>query len=238
MAIRAKVKYMKIKLLIVLITFAALAILSIAGFYVYKFLNQPSDATKLPEVNLVINNKNTNNGETSGQKTEDPLEETRIVKEEFEMTLPAGWQEADTPPEGIWLMAIDAKEDVSGGAFQKLDFRTNFSVKSDDITRYASINSFEDYVSSVKTSLTQTITGISFGKEEQKTVNGLPAIFIECASRQEDADFKTLLVFIKASDNIVYAVSFNAFLDSWEAYKDSFYLTAESFKLKYNIELQ
>jgi len=228
---------MKIKLLIVLITFAALAVLSIAGFYVYKFLDRPSDATKLPDVNLVINNRNTDDEENISPKTEDLLEETRIMKEDFEMTLPAGWQEADTPPEGIWLMAIDAKEDVSGGAFQKLDFRTNLSVKSDDITRYASIGSFEDYVSSVKTSLTQTITGISFTAEDQKTINGLPAIFIECASRQEEADFKTLLVFIKASDNIVYAVSFNTFRDSWSEYKDLFYLTAETFKLKYSIDL-
>lgn len=237
MEICAKVKYMKIKFLIVAITFVGLAILSIAGFYAYKFLNRPANSTEFPNVNLFINNKGAEAEEKPDLKSEEVLKETRVLKDEFEMTLLPGWQEANTPPEGIWLMAIDAKEDVSAGVFQKLDFRTNFSVKSDDITKYANIGSFEDYVSSVKTSLIQTIPSISFTSEEQKTINGLPAIFVECSSRQEEADFKTLLVFVKASDNIVYAISFNTFQDSWQKYRSLFYWMAESFKLKYKIDL-
>jgi len=220
---------MKIKLLIVVITFVVLAVLGIAGFYIYKILNRPAGSTALPA--------ETEENFENPPAGEEALKETRVIKEEFEMTLPPGWQEATTPPEGIWLMAIDVKEDVSRGVFQKLDFRTNFSVKSDDVTKYAGISSFEDYVASVKTSLVQTISGINFGQEEQKIINGLPTIFIECSSRQEEADFKTLLVFVKASDNIVYAISFNTFQDSWSTYKDLFYWIAESFKLKYKIEL-
>jgi len=226
---------MKIKFLVVILTFMSLAVLSVAGFYIYQFFNRPADSTQLPNVNLVINNKGSETEEGAETKIEETLKETRVLKEDFEMTLPSGWQETDTPPEGIWLMAIDTREDVSGGVFQKLDFRTNLSVKSDDITKYAGISSFEDYISSVKASLVQTIPSIDFIGETEKTVNGLRAIFIECSSLQEEADFKTLLVFVKASDNIIYAVSFNTFQDSWLVYKSLFYWMAESFKLKYKI---
>jgi hypothetical protein len=237
MAVCVKVKNMKIKILVVAITFVVLAALSAAGFYIYKNINQPASPTELPNVPLVINNGGVETGEESEVKNEEVLKETRLLKDDFEITLPPGWQEATSPPEGILLMAIDAKEDVSGGIFQKLEFRTNLSVKSDDITRYASVGSFEDYVAGVKTSLIQTISGISFISEEQKMINGVQAVLIECSSRQEEADFKTLIIFIKGNDSAVYAISFNTFQDSWPVYKSLFYWMAESFKLKYKIEL-
>ncbi len=221
---------MKIKILVAAITFVVLAALSVAGFYIYKNINQPTSPTELPNVPLIINSRGVEAGE-------EVLKETRLLKDDFEITLPPGWQEATSSYEGILLLAIDVKEDVSGGNFQKLNFRTNLTVKSDDIARYASVGSFEDYVNSVKTSLTQAISGISFIQEEQKMINGVRAILIECSSRQEEADFKTLLVFVKSNDSIVYAISFNTFQDSWPVYESLFYWIAESFKLKYKIEL-
>jgi len=223
---------MKIKILVVAITFIALAALSVAGFYIYKnYLVKPE--TKVEE-NEAAPSGSENGPEDSGQEA---LKETRLVKNGFEITLPPGWQEATTLPEGILLMAIDTREDASGGVFKKLDFRTSLSIKSDDIANYANLGSFEDYVASVKTSLIQTISGISFAGEEQKMINGAQAILIECSSRQEEADFKTLLVFVKGNNSAVYALSFNTLQDSWSVYKSLFYWTAESFKLKYKIEL-
>jgi len=235
MAVCVKVKNMKIRILVAVITFVVLAALSVAGFYIYKNLNQPASPTEMPNVPLVINNGETKAGVELKTKNEEVLNETRLLKENFEITLPSGWQEATSTLKGILLMAIDAKEDVSGGIFQKLDFRTSLSVKSDDITRYATVGSFENYVSSVKTSLIQAIPSISFISEEQKMINGVQAILIECLSRQEEADFKTLLVFVKGNDSTVYAISFNTFQDSWPVYKSLFYWMAESFKLKYKI---
>lgn len=222
---------MKINILVAAITFVVLAALSAAGFYIYKNLNRLVSPTELPNVPLVTNSENPPTGE------EEILKETQLLKDGFEITLSPGWQEATSPPEGILLMAIDAKEDVSSDIFQKLDFRTNLSVKSDDITRYASVGSFEDYVASVKTSLIQVIPSINFVQEEQKMINGVQAILIECSSRQEEADFKTLLIFVKGNDSTVYAISFNTFQESWLTYKSLFYWMAESFKLKYKIEL-
>jgi len=215
---------MKTKLIMALIAaVAVLAGVGAAGFYFYKNLTQPSSSTELPK---------TENPPAGGEEVS---KETRLVKNDFEITLPPGWQEATSSYEGILLLAVDTQEDVSGGVFQKLDFRTNLSVKSDDLAKYAAVGSFEDYVASVKTSLVQAIPGISFIQEETKMINGVQAVLIECSSRQEDADFKTLLVFVKGSGSTVYAISFNAFQDSWPTYRSLFYGMAESFKLKYKI---
>ncbi|MFH1780990.1 MAG: hypothetical protein ABH841_03245, partial [Candidatus Nealsonbacteria bacterium] len=224
---------MKIKILIVVITCAVLAGLSLAGFYIYKNFNRPINVTELPSIPLSINDGKAKIDEDSAEQPDEGevLKETRILKENFEIILPPGWQEATTPPEGVLFMAIDAEQDISGGLFQKLDFRTNLAIKSDNITKYADISSFEDYVASIKISLIQAISGINCTQDEQKTINGAQAVSIECSSRQEEADFKTLLVFVKGNNNAIYAISFNTFQDSWLMYKDLFYRMAESFKL-------
>ena len=134
-------------------------------------------------------------------------------------------------------MGIDSREDISDPLFAKLGFRTNFAVKSEDRHKYSAVNNLEEYVESIKTSLTQSVPGIKLTLEEPKTINGNKAIFIECESTQNEVSFKTLLVFIETGDQVVYAISFNTFQDSWPNYRDAFYQIAESFKPKYQIEL-
>ena len=219
---------MKIKILFTAITFVVLAVLSVAGFYIYKNLIKP-EVIEGPPVTIGEGNPAT------GEK--EILKEVRLSKGDFEITLPPGWQEATSTSEGFLLLAFDAKEDVSGGNFQKLDFRTNLSIKSDDLKKYSSLDTLEKYVESMKISLIQAVPGINFIQEERKTINGAQAIFIECSSRQKEADFKTLLIFVKGNDSIVYAISFNTFQSSWENYQGIFEQIAQSFKLKYKIGL-
>ena len=216
---------MKIKIFIVAITVTVLFVLSAAGVLLYQNLNKSEIKKELPVI-----------GESPTDR-EEILKETRLLKDEFEITLPPGWQEATSANANFLLLAFDDQEDISGGNFQKLDFRTNLSIKSDDLSRYSSLDTLEKYVESMKTSLIQAIPGIAFVKEDQKTINGNESFFIELSSRQKEIDFKTLLMFIKGNDNIVYAVSFNTFQGFWENYQGVFEQIAQSFKLKYKIEL-
>lgn len=229
MAVCAKVKNMKIKILFAAIAFVVLTVLSAAGFYIYKELIKPEVKEGPP---ATIGEGNPPAGGSS-----DVLKETRLIKDGFEIILPPGWQEATSSSEGFLLLAFDGKEDVSIGNFQKLDFRTNLSVKSDDLGKYSSLDTLEKYVESMKISLIQAVPGINFIQEGQKTINGAQAIFIECSSRQRENDFKTLLIFVKGSDSAIYAISFNTFQGSWLKYKGVFEQIAQSFKLKYKIGL-
>ncbi|OGZ20292.1 MAG: hypothetical protein A2654_01865 [Candidatus Nealsonbacteria bacterium RIFCSPHIGHO2_01_FULL_43_31] len=214
---------MKIKIFIVAITVTVLFVLSAAGVLLYQNLNKSEIKKELPVI-----------GESPTDR-EEILKETRLLKDEFEITLPPGWQEATSANANFLLLAFDAQEDISGGNFQKLDFRTNLSIKSDDLSRYSSLDTLEKYVESMKVSLIQSVPGINFIREEQKIINGVQAIFIECSSRQEEADFKTLLVFVQGGNDIIYAISFNTFQSSWADYQDVFEQISRSFKLRYDI---
>ncbi|OGZ25264.1 MAG: hypothetical protein A2922_01145 [Candidatus Nealsonbacteria bacterium RIFCSPLOWO2_01_FULL_43_36] len=214
---------MKIKIFIVAITVTVLFVLSAAGVLLYQNLNKSEIKKELPVI-----------GESPTDR-EEILKETRLLKDEFEITLPPGWQEATSANANFLLLAFDDQEDISGGNFQKLDFRTNLSIKSDDLSRYSSLDTLEKYVESMKVSLIQSVPGINFIREEQKIINGVQAIFIECSSRQEEADFKTLLVFVQGGNDIIYAISFNTFQSSWADYQDVFEQISRSFKLRYDI---
>ena len=162
--------------------------------------------------------------------------ETLLVKDDFTITLPVGWQEVTDFPE-VLVMAIDAREEITNEKAKNIDFKTNFSIKSDDIGKYSKLHGAQEYIESVKTSLVQLIPSIEFTHEEQGIIDGNNAFFIECESTQEGINFKTLLVFIEGSNNIIWVISFNTFQNSWLTYRDLFYQIAESFRLKYKLEL-
>lgn len=228
---------MKIKILVTAITLVILAILSAAIFFIYKIISKPEIQQEKSPAAAGEVSSSTDSAESPNSPADEKevLEETRLLKNDFELILPPGWQEATSSLEEILAIGIDAQEDIADGKFQKFNFRTNFTIKSDDLSKYSSADTLDKYVESVKTSLMQTIPSIKLIKEEQKTINGSQAILIECSSSQEGVGFKTLLVFVKGKDNILYAISFNTFQSSWAKYQSVFEQIAQSFKLRYGI---
>ena len=194
----------------------------IAGYLIYVIGGMPSQpAVEETAVSL--------SPENSGQEKKQTDKETLLVKDGFTVILPPGWQETPNFPE-VLLMAVDAGEEIVNEKAREIGFRTNFSIKGDDLKKYDKEYSIEEYASSIKTALIQAISGIEFTYEDQGIINNNNAFFIECQSTQEEIDFKTLLVFIEGNDDIIWALSFNALQNSWSAYQDSFYQIAESFK--------
>ncbi len=215
------------KIVTILITLVVLLGLAAAGFLFYRNLIKPAtEKQETPPVVPVV-------GEEVSPPAggEEILKETVLAKDDFTITLPAGWQEVSDFPD-VLAMAADAQEQITDVKLKNLGFRTNLSVKSDDLSKYSQIQGIQDYIESIKTSLVQLVIGIKFTVEKEDTVDTRRAIFIECESRQQDIDFKTLLVFIEGDNQAVWAISFNTLQDSWATYRDSFYQTAGSFKLK------
>lgn len=160
------------------------------------------------------------------QAEEETLKETLLTKEGFEITMPPGWQEI---PDiiGALVMVIDAQEEIVN---EDIDFRTNLTIKKDDLGEYETLNSLQEYIESIKTSLIQAISVIEFTDEKEGTIGDNDASFIECESTIDQVDFKTLLVFVEESNGIVWGLSFNTFQESWVTYRNTFYQMAESFK--------
>jgi hypothetical protein len=174
-------------------------------------------------------------GEGSPEETP---QETVVTKDDFSLTLPAGWQEI-APPTGtemtVLVMAVDSQEEITDGRVEEASFRTNFSLKSDNLAEYTQNYSLSEYVEEVKTGLIQAISNIEFTEQSEQTIDGYDAILVECESTQQEINFKTLLVFIKGNNDILWALSFNTLYDSWPKYQDVFYQIAESFKLRYEM---
>lgn len=227
-----KIEHVNQKIVTILTIVVVLLALVAAGFLSYKNLIKP--AMEKAGASPAAGEKNgeaSKNGETKpAAGPGETLKETTLVKAEFTITLPPGWQEVPDFPD-VLAMAIDTQETITA-ELEDVDFRTNLSIKSDDLSKYSQVQGIQDYVESIKASLVQLIPGIKFTFEDEDTVDTRRAIFVECESRQEDIDFKTLLVFIEGDDQAVWGLSFNTLQESWPAYRDVFYQMAESFKLE------
>ena len=158
-------------------------------------------------------------------------QETFLIKDGFSIILPAGWQEIALDSIEVLLMAVDVTEEITDEKAIEAEFMTNLSIKSDDFKKYEKEYTFEEYVYAVKENLTQSITIIEFTYGNTDIIDGNETFFLEIESTQNEVSFKTLLVFIKDSNNIVWVMSFNTLRDSWLAYKDLFYQITENFKL-------
>ena len=201
------------------VTLLILLGIAAAGFLVYRNLTKPAaEGGYVPE-------------SSEPQKEEPQEQETILVKNDFTIVLPVGWQEAISNAD-VLMVAIDDREEIDRAKLGGIDFRTNFSVKADDMSQYNKVQNMQDYVNSVKTSLIQMIPGIQFASEEEGTIDGRPAVFVECRSTQQNINFETLLVFIEGNYDEVWAISFNTLEDSRTNYRDAFYQIARSFKLK------
>lgn len=222
-----------------ILVFILILILIIAGLvYYFAFWQKEGVSEEEPELSnsatvYCLEQECQKGEEITPEEPAFEEKETPLVKDDFSLILPPGWQEVSAPPE-ILVMAVDTREEITDEKVKETGFRTNLSIKSDDLQKYSKEYSVEEYANSIKTSLTQLIPGIEFTREEQGAIDGNNAFFAECESTQEDIDFKTLLVFIKG-ENILWALSFNALKDSWLTYRDLFYQIAESFKLRFEI---
>src|SRR3989344_5175815 len=134
----------------------------------------------------------------------------------FSINVPDGWMKNSKA--GDWPVIItNVREEISNEKAKEMNFQTNVSVNLAD-PKGVSAN---DYIENVKTQLIQNIPTIKIVKEEEGSINGKEAHFIEIGSNQLDIDFKTLLVFVK-DENIIWAISFNTLKDSWGTYQNMF----------------
>lgn len=200
---------MKSKIIISIVAIAVL-VLGAAGFLFYRnFFDKPAQEPV--------------------QSPEETPQESTIIKDGFSIILPVGWQEINNNT--VLMMAVDTENEIVDPALEKIGFQTNFSLKKDNFSKYAGIDDMQAYVEDIKVSLVQMISGIKFTAEEKGTIDGRPAVYIECLSTQREISFKTLLVFVGGQDQDVWAISFNTSEYLWPSYRDLFYHIAGSFKL-------
>ena len=161
-----------------------------------------------------------NNQPTNGQS------QNKLVTDYFEISLPAGWQQA-TPPVGASAMAV-SNEEITDAAAQKINFKTYVAVSYDTLQG----KSLSEYLQSIENQLKQAIPDVVFSQEHDAVINNRTARAIEADLTQQGVNFKLLMVAVKGNGDDVWVMSFNTLQSSWMAHQETFSDIANSFKLK------
>ncbi|TSC95875.1 MAG: hypothetical protein Athens101410_321 [Parcubacteria group bacterium Athens1014_10] len=162
----------------------------------------------------------------SGEESQ-PNQNNILATADFSLNKPAGWREVPAPT-GVSAMVVNADEEIIDEAVKKINFKSYLSIGYDTFNG----RSEEEYVKYIKDSLVQAVPGIIFTDEKSNVIGDKNFYFIESEVNQKGADFKVLIVLIKGKNNDVWTISFNTTKNYWPNYKDLFYQTAQSFKLK------
>ncbi len=168
-----------------------------------------------------------NNQAGGNNQTDAGQSQNKLVTDDFEISLPVGWQQA-APPVGASAMAVDNNEEISDPAAQKINFKTYVAVSYDTLQG----KSLSEYLQSIKGQLQQALPGTVFSQEHDAVINSRTARAFEVDLTQQGASFKILIVAIKGEDDDVWTMSFNTLQNSWMAYQETFSGIANSFKLK------
>jgi len=190
---------------VILVIILVILITGAIGFYLYK------------------------NGKLTGQKPEEgapQTEENIVTKDGFSLKMPDGWTEVANP-QGSLMTAVDANEVITDVNAQQLNFRSYFSVIPDNLGDKTK----EQYYQEIKDSLKQAFPDVLFSREDTGVVDNKDTYFLEAEFNQEGVDFRVLLV-INMGENDIWIISFNTLKSSWDNYKDVFYNTAKSFKVR------
>lgn len=189
-------------------------------------VNEPSGSAAPNKVPAVSQEKTGSGaGENNRAKTEQS--QNKLATDDFSINLPVGWKQT-APVMGASAMAINANENISDPAAQKINFKSYFAISYDTLQN----KSMSEYLQTVKSGLQQAIQDAVFTKEQDMTMGSRSAHAIEMELTQQGVNFKILMVVIAGQGKDIWVISFNTTKSSWDGYKEMFYSTANSFNLK------
>ncbi|MDD5696688.1 MAG: hypothetical protein PHO90_01775 [Candidatus Pacebacteria bacterium] len=170
--------------------------------------------------------KNNQTAEGNNQPT-DGQSQNKLVTDDFELVLPAGWQQT-TAPVGASAMAVNNNENLNDAAAQKINFKTYVAVSYDTLQG----KTLNEYLQGIEDQLKQAIPGVVFSEKNNATINSRPALGVEANLAQQGVNFRLLMVAVKGDNDDVWVMSFNTLQASWMEYQGTFSDIANSFKLK------
>jgi len=209
---------MKNKIAIIVLIIVVIVVAAGISFYFIQKNKAPVNSVEntTPPIQSEINNQT--NSEQSQNK---------LVTDDFEINLPEGWRET-APAMGASAMAVNADEQLTDPAAQKINFRSYFAVSYDTLQG----KSLSEYMQGIKNYLQQITFGAVFAQEHDTIINNQPARAFEASFTQQGVNFKILMVAVKGAGDDVWVMSFNTLQDTWTEYQKTFSDIAGSFRLK------
>jgi hypothetical protein len=167
-------------------------------------------------------------GNGDGSQENPPVSQmvNNIVTDDFQITPPPGW-EGRPAPEGLLAIAIKPNEAITDPAAVKIGFKSYLAVTRDNLQGKTK----EDYVNFIGEELKKASLSVSLDTTWSTKVDGRDATVLDVSMNQQNVDFKASIFLVWDGED-VWAISFNTTEDKWNEYKDSFFTSGSSFKLK------
>ena len=147
---------MKNKIIIIALIVLGIILAVLVGFYFIRQNQAPVENQEKMDGGTRVNNQ-TNNEQS----------QNKLVTDDFEVTLPAGWEKT-APAMGTSAMAVNRNEKLDDPAAQKINFKSYFAVSYDMLQG----KSLSEYLQTVKNQLSQTISNVVFANERDIMING------------------------------------------------------------------
>jgi hypothetical protein len=150
-----------------------------------------------------------------------------IEKEEYSFKPLAGWKES-RPPAGVNLMLVNTEEKTGDEALDRINFKSYLAVSYDTLNG----RNETEYIDYLKEQIRQASANVNFLSENSQRINNNDAYVMEAEIAQGGANFKVLIAVIGDTGEGRWILSFNTGQITWENYRDEFYQTIDSFRLK------
>jgi hypothetical protein len=151
---------------------------------------------------------------------------SNIVTDDFQITPPPGW-EGRPAPEGVLAIAINPSEIMTDQEAVKIGFKSYFAVNNDDLQG----KTREEYIRFMEEEIGKISSSMNFDTVWTTKANGKDATVLDISINRQNVDFKISLFLVWNGED-VWVISFNTTEDKWEEYKDVFFTSGTSFKLK------
>ncbi|MFA4833470.1 MAG: hypothetical protein WC619_01320 [Patescibacteria group bacterium] len=154
-------------------------------------------------------------------------EDEILNKDGFSVMVPKGWKEVAAPT-GVSAMVVNAGEEITDPALQKINFKSYYSVSYDTLKE----RTREEYITYIKDMVKQFAPDIIFSAEESFKIKDGDAYRLEANLTQQGANFRVLIFLISGKNGDIWNMSFNSGANNWDKNKEIFSRIAESFTAK------
>jgi len=187
------------------------------GMYLYgksKNIKIDPSASKVPANSL------------KNQKNNPPKENGPYVGEDFTIVAPPGWIQTHIP---TTIVSFHNSQEAhpSGSAAEKINFKSYMAI-SFDTTQGKNL---DEIIKLVKQQTASVAPSVSFNSENDGTIDGRPAEFLEAELTQQDVEFKVIIAIVFKEDKY-FTISANTTAQKWSEYKNLLYDAINSFKFK------
>jgi len=184
----------------------------------------------LPENGEVENQPELSDDQEVGRDINQPATQketgNNLVTDDFQITPPPGW-EGRPAPEGVLAIAINPSEIMTDQEAVKIGFKSYFAVNKDDLQG----KTREEYIRFMEEEIGKISSSMNFDTVWTTKANGKDATVLDISINRQNVELKISL-FLVWNEEDVWVISFNTTDDKWEEYKDVFFTSGTSFKLK------